>query len=171
VPGARSSSRSTRSDHLDYVATHLVSRAALLVRVLVKQVPLGDLSRTEGELLGILQEGPRRITELAELAGLAQPTVTLLVRTLERRGWVLRDGLPEDGRVVLLRLTEAGDAAFEGFRSQFRVALRGDLEGLPDEQLSELLAATQALGSLLETLQAQAGGPGGAQPARFRDAT
>jgi DNA-binding MarR family transcriptional regulator len=144
-----------RAERLDHVATHLVSRAALLVRLLVKQVRLGDVSRTEGEVLGILEEGPRRITELAELAGLAQPTVTLLVRRLEERGWVLREGLPEDGRVVIVTVTEAGKAVFESFRCRFRAALLADLEGLPDEQLAELLAATDTLGSLVETLRTQ----------------
>jgi DNA-binding MarR family transcriptional regulator len=145
-----------RSECLDHVATHLISRAALLVRLLVKQVPNQDISRTEGEVLGILSAGPRRITELAELEGLAQPTMTLLVRRLESRGWVARDGLPEDRRVVIVSITEAGEAVFEGFRSQFRAALRADLEVLSDEQLTALLAATDALGSLVETLQ----GPG-----------
>jgi DNA-binding MarR family transcriptional regulator len=142
-----------RGDCLDYVATHLVSRAALLVRLLVKQVPLGDISRTEGEVLGILSGGPRRITELAELEGLAQPTMTLLVKRLEARGWVAREGLPEDGRVVILSITEAGEAVFEGFRREFRAALRTDLEVLSDEQLAELLAATDTLGTFVETLQ------------------
>jgi DNA-binding MarR family transcriptional regulator len=142
-----------RGDCLDYVATHLVSRAALLVRLLVKQVPLGDISRTEGEVLGILSEGPRRITELAELEGLAQPTMTLLVKRLESRGWVAREGLPEDGRVVIVSITEAGEAVFEGFRRRFIAALRTDLEALSDEQLVELLAATDTLGTLVETLQ------------------
>jgi DNA-binding MarR family transcriptional regulator len=127
------------------------------VRLLVKQVPLGDVSRTEGEVLGILHDGPRRVTELAELAGLAQPTTTLLIRRLEGRGWVLREGLPEDGRVVIVSVTAAGRAAFESFRCQFRAALRADLEGLSDEQLSELLAATETLGSLVERLRGQLG--------------
>jgi DNA-binding MarR family transcriptional regulator len=143
---------------LDYVATHLVSRAALLVRLLVKQVPLGDVSRTEGEVLGILSEGPRRVTELAELEGLAQPTMTLLVKRLEARDWVAREGLPEDGRVVIVRITEAGETVFEGFRCQFRAALRADLEGLSEDQLVALLAATDTLGTLVETLQGTGGG-------------
>ena len=147
-----------RGDRLDYVATHLISRAALLVRLLVKQVPSRDISRTEGEVLGILSDGPRRITELAELEGLAQPTMTLLVRRLEARGWVAREGLPEDGRVVMVAITRAGEAVFEGFRCQFRAALRADLEGLSEEQLVELLAATDTLGALVETLQGTGGG-------------
>ncbi|HWX96971.1 MAG TPA: MarR family transcriptional regulator [Solirubrobacteraceae bacterium] len=149
---------SDRADCLDYVATHLVSRAALLVRLLVKQVPIGDISRTEAEVLGILSDGPRRITELAELEGLAQPTMTLLAKRLEGRGWVVRSGLPQDGRVVILSITEAGEAVFEGFRCQFRAALRADLEGLSHQQLRELLVATDTLGALVETLQGAGAG-------------
>jgi DNA-binding MarR family transcriptional regulator len=147
-----------RAERLDYVASHLISRAALLVRLLVKQVPIGAVSRTEGEVLGILSDGPRRITELAELEGLAQPTMTVLVRRLEERGWVAREGLAEDGRVVIVRITEDGEAAFEGFRCQFRAALRADLEGLSDRELADLEAATDALGSFAELLQSD--GPG-----------
>jgi DNA-binding MarR family transcriptional regulator len=158
VTSADSAQHAGRADRLDYVATHLVSRAALLVRLLVKQVPIGDISRTEAEVLGILSGGPRRITELAELEGLAQPTMTLLVRRLEGRGWVARDGLPEDGRVVMVSITEAGEGMFEGFRCQFRAALRTDLEGLSDGQLVELLAATDTLGSLVEMLQGAVAG-------------
>jgi len=88
-----------RSAQIDYVADNLLSRAALLVRLLVKQVPTGDVSRTEVEVLAVLREGPRRITELAELEGLAQPTMTVLVKRLETRGWVSRSGLRGDGRV------------------------------------------------------------------------
>jgi DNA-binding MarR family transcriptional regulator len=57
---------------------------------------------------------------------------------------------------VIVSVTEAGKAVFESFRCQFRTALRADLDGLPDEQLAELLTATDTLGSLVETLRAQA---------------
>jgi DNA-binding MarR family transcriptional regulator len=142
-----------RAGRLDHVAGHLLSRAALLVRLLVKQVPNRDISRTEGEVLGILRGGPRRITELAELEGLAQPTMTLLVKRLEGRGWVAREGLPADGRVVMVSITDAGRDVFDEFRALFAAALRSDLEGLSDDQLAELLAATETLGLLVESLQ------------------
>jgi DNA-binding MarR family transcriptional regulator len=123
------------------------------VRLLVKQVPTGDVSRTEVEVLAVLAEGPRRITELAELEGLAQPTMTVLVKRLETRGWVSRAGLPDDGRVVLAAITERGREAVEAFRAEFLAALRSDLEGLSARELAALSRATQALGSFVEELQ------------------
>jgi DNA-binding MarR family transcriptional regulator len=145
------------TEEVDYVAEHLLSRAALLVRLLVKQVRSGEISRTEMEVLSILREGPRRITELTELEGIAQPTMTLLVKRLEEKGLVQREGLPDDGRVVMISLTRAGRAAQQKFRAQFLAAMRADLQELSDQQLTALSAATETLSSFVDDLQQRAG--------------
>src|SRR5579859_6556996 len=64
-----------RAERIEAIAETLPSRAAILVRLLVKQMRGREISRTEMEVLSILVEGPRRITELADLAGTAQPTM------------------------------------------------------------------------------------------------
>jgi DNA-binding MarR family transcriptional regulator len=145
-----------RQAHLDYVADQLPSRAAVLVRLLVKQVRSKEISRTEMQVLGVLQDGPRRISELTELEGTAQPTMTLLVKRLEEKGWVRRAGLPDDGRVTMISLTEAGSAAFTRFRAQFLAAMRTDLQELSDAQLQALSAATETLSSFVDELQRRA---------------
>jgi DNA-binding MarR family transcriptional regulator len=145
-----------RAEEVDYVAEHLPSRAAILVRLLVKQVRNREISRTEMEVLGILREGPQRITELTELEGIAQPTMTLLVKRLQEQGWVQREGLPDDGRVVMISLTEAGRAAQQKFRAQFLAAMRTDLQELSDQQLQALSAATETLSSFVDDLQQRA---------------
>jgi DNA-binding MarR family transcriptional regulator len=147
------SSQAERSEQLDYIAEHLLTRSAILVRLLVKQVRSREVSRTEMQVLSILSEGPRRITELAELEGVAQPTMTLLVKRLEEQGWSQREGLPGDGRVVMISLTAAGAAAQQKFRAQFLAAMRTDLQELSDEQLQALSAATETLDSFVDDLQ------------------
>ena len=142
-----------RAERVDYIAEQLPARAAVLVRLLVKQVRSREISRTEMEVLSILTEGPRRITELTELEGIAQPTMTLLVKRLQEKGWVEREGLPDDGRVVMISLTGAGSAAQQRFRAQFLAAMRGDLQELSDPQLKELSAATETLSSFVDELQ------------------
>jgi len=141
-----------RAERVEYVAGHLLGHAALLTRLLVRQVG-PDVSRTEAGVLRTLTDAPRRITELAELEGLAQPTMTLLVQRLEQRGWVKRERDPDDGRVVLVSLTDAGRTTLEGFRAQVLAALRSQLDAMPDEEIAELEAATETLGSLVDTLQ------------------
>jgi DNA-binding MarR family transcriptional regulator len=142
-----------RQEHLDYVAEHLLSQAAILVRLLVRQVRSKEISRTEMQVLGALEEGPRRITDLTEMEGTAQPTMTLLVKRLEERGWVRRGRLPDDGRVAMIGLTRAGQTAFRRFRAQFLEAMRADLGDLSDDQLEYLAAATETIGSFVEGLR------------------
>ena len=141
------------SSHSTRIVSHeLLPQAALLTRLIIREMD-GPLSRTEAGLLYTLGEGSRRITELAELEGLAQPTMTLLVKRLEDQGWVARERQPDDGRVVLVRRTEAGAQALDAFRAQAGQVLEGCLGQMPDEQIEALAASVQALDALISLLQ------------------
>src|ERR1700760_3031186 len=134
--------KTTRSRQIDYVSTELLPQAALLTRLLFRQIHAG-LSRTELGLLRTLSDGPRRITELAELEGLAQPTTTLLIKQLEREGLVQRERSSADGRVVLVDLTERGRGALQSYREQVRESLGAHVAEISDEEVEQLAAATE----------------------------
>jgi DNA-binding MarR family transcriptional regulator len=141
-----------RSQQIDVVSRQLLPGAALLTRVLVRQLG-GEVSRTEVGLLSTLSRGPQRITTLAELEGLAQPTMTSMVKHLEQRGLVTRERQSDDGRVVLVNLTDAGNATLEDYRSRVHALLGTYLAEMPDEQVEALAAATDALAGLIALLQ------------------
>ena len=141
-----------RAERLDQISNQLLAAAALLTRLIGRHLR-GEMSRSEAGLLNTLRGGPRRITELAELESLAQPTMTLLVKRLEQQGLVARDRADEDGRVVLVSLTPAGETALEGFIAEAGAILREYLAESPDEQLEALAAATEALEGLVTVLQ------------------
>ena len=141
-----------RSDRIDFISSELVPRAAVLTRLIVRQLG-GELSRTELGLLKTLGAGPRRITELAELEGLAQPTITIVITQLEQRGLVARTRQPDDGRVVLVSLTESGSGALEDYRAKLRAVLGGHLAEISDEQVEALAAATETLAQLVDVIQ------------------
>jgi DNA-binding MarR family transcriptional regulator len=143
----------SRAEAIDEIATLLVPRASLLARLLLRRAERAALSRTELGLLGALDAGPRRITELAESLVLAQPTVTQLTDRLQRRGLVTRERSADDGRVVLVSLTRQGQAQLDTVRDQYRALLRAHIADLPDEDVAALANATQALGELIDALQ------------------
>jgi DNA-binding MarR family transcriptional regulator len=143
-----------RSDQIDFVSDQLPSAAGLLARLLVRQLD-GELSRTELGLLNTLSTGPRRITELAEMEGLAQPTMTSLVKQLEQHGMVRRERQADDGRVVLVRLTDDGAVVLEDYRTRVRELLGSYLAEIPDGEVESLAAATEALARLVALLQQQ----------------
>jgi DNA-binding MarR family transcriptional regulator len=141
-----------RSDQIDYVSKQLLTDASLLVRLLLRQLG-GELSRSEVSLLSTVSGGPRRITELAELEGLAQPTMTSLIKQLEQQRLVRRDRQAYDGRVVLVHLTDSGAAALEDYRARARELLGRYLAEIPDDQVEALAAATDELAQLVALLQ------------------
>jgi DNA-binding MarR family transcriptional regulator len=141
-----------RSERIGYISSQLLTRVSLLTRLLAGQIG-GELSRTEVGLLSALSGGPRRITELAELERFKQPTMTVLVQRLEQQGLVSRARHAEDGRVVLVNLTEAGSVALEDFRAQARAVLGAYLAEMPDEEVEALAAATETLAHLVSLLQ------------------
>ena len=141
-----------RSEQIDVVSRQLLPGAALLTRLLVRQLG-GELSRTEVGVLSTLGGGAHRITALADLEGFAQPTMTSMVKQLEQRGLVRRERQADDGRVVLVTLTEAGSVALEDYRVRARAVLGTYLAEIPDEQVQALAAATDALARLIALLQ------------------
>ena len=134
----------------DLITTQLLPRAAVLSRLLLRESPI---PRSEAGVLGSLARGPRRITELAEYEGLAQPTMTLLVKRLEERGWVARERDAADGRVVLVSLTAAGAEALEQARAGYRAVLQRHLAAMSADEAAALTTATEALGHLIDALQ------------------
>jgi len=145
-----------RLQRVDEIASQLPGQVALLRRLLVRHLR-GELSRTDAGVLSTVSDGARRITELAELEGLAQPTMTILVKALEQKGLVTRERHAGDGRVVMVHLTEAGAAALRELRAQASAALRSALGDISDEQVDALIAATESLQALIVLLREGAG--------------
>ena len=134
------------------VAVALPQRAARLNRLLYRH-STRELSRTEAGVLSTLSEQRRRITELAEMEGLAQPTVTVLVGKMEERGLVSRERDTSDGRAVLVDITDEGRAALDRLRAQYREVLGERMASMSREEVAAMRAASETLGALIDALQ------------------
>jgi len=128
-----------------------------------------DISLTAAAALATLERGgPCRLTDLAEIEGVAQPSMSTLVTGLERSGLAERRASPDDGRVVLVTLTPAG-ADYLTARRQARAGRLAELiRLLPADQAAALAAAVPAMTSLrdLQARRRAAGQGKAAHPAR-----
>jgi DNA-binding MarR family transcriptional regulator len=140
-----------RSRHLDDIAEGLPRRAALLSHLFLKHTTLG-VSRTEIGVLQAASERPQRITDLAAAEGVTQPAITLVVNRMAARGWVVRVADPGDRRAVLVVLTEAGHAAFDRIRAEYRALMHEEMATLDDESVEVLARAIDVLAELVERL-------------------
>jgi DNA-binding MarR family transcriptional regulator len=109
------------------------------------------MSLTSAATLATLDRtGPRRITDLAAIAGVTQPAMTVLVRVMEESGLVERRGDPSDKRVTLVCLTEAGTSYVRARRRAGVQAYTQLIDRLSDDEREALIAALPALLRLAE---------------------
>src|SRR5882724_23974 len=112
---------------------------------LLRRVPR-DISLTSLSTLSTLDRtGTKRITELAAIEGVTQPSMTTLIANLEKQGLVVRNGDPGDKRVSLVSLTEAGREYMVRRRKAGTEAFATLVSQLPPDEAAALAAAIPAL--------------------------
>jgi DNA-binding MarR family transcriptional regulator len=97
--------------------------------------PHAELSQQELHVIEYLGDnGPRKMSDLAELLGLKGNSITTLVDNLELRGLVNRHRSLQDRRVVNVELTETGQAAYQSALAEKMQVLRGMLAALTQDE-------------------------------------
>lgn len=89
--------------------------------------------------------GPQRITELATMEGVSQPSMSGVVSGLERAGLVARERDPGDRRVVLVGLTPEGRRYLERRRDSTIQRLAALIGELSDSEREALIATAPVL--------------------------
>ena len=117
-----------------------------LFGVLRRQLAPQELSLTAASTLRNLElNGPRRLTELATNEGVTQPAMTQLVSRLQRERLAERTTDPGDARVVIVRITPAGQELLARRRETRARRLAELLSTLSTEDQRHLAAALPAL--------------------------
>jgi DNA-binding MarR family transcriptional regulator len=113
---------------------------------------------TASTLRRLDQRGDHRLSDLAAAEGVTQPAMTQLVSRLEHDGLAARAGDPSDGRVVVVRITDAGRDLVQR-RRQVRAERLAELLGeLSPEDRMAIVAALPALDRLSEMAPRQTAG-------------
>ena len=109
-PGASSKATET--------AMNLVRTSDLLVKRIADLIQPFDLTPSSGLVLGILADlgEPLPPNKIAERLIISRASVTSLIDSLERRGYVRRAPHSTDRRMLLIELTDAGRQVAHDFR-------------------------------------------------------
>jgi DNA-binding MarR family transcriptional regulator len=120
-----------------------------LVRLFRSISTADGLSLTTAATLATLERsGPCRLTSLAVREGVTQPAMTQLIARLEESGLADRTADPSDGRVVQVRITDAGRALLARRRAARAERLALILDRLAPDDLAALEAALPAIDAL-----------------------
>jgi DNA-binding MarR family transcriptional regulator len=111
------------------------------------------LSASAGFLLNrVSREGPARLTALATKEGVSQPSMTQLIQRLERQGLVTRLADPDDGRVALVAITQAGQELLDDRMRARRERLTILLATLSSEEAFALCLSAHVAQPILRRL-------------------
>ncbi|MYU05862.1 MarR family transcriptional regulator [Streptomyces sp. SID8366] len=145
------------SDDLDpeAVASDLLGSIGVLVRR-VRQVPVeGGLTLPErGALAQLDRSGPTTSSALARDAQITAQSMGATLGALQARGLVERRRDPDDGRRVVLTVTDAGRQALRDKRNARAELLAGALTGgaFTPAELERLAAAAPLLRRLAQSI-------------------
>ncbi|GAA3103756.1 MarR family winged helix-turn-helix transcriptional regulator [Streptosporangium carneum] len=132
----------------DELAESLSKELRHLVLLLRRAVAGQPVTSQQYAVLGSLEGGPRRMTELAEEHGVQLPTMTVQINRLEEPGLVARGVDPADARVRTVELTQEGRARLVAVRRS-RVAYLGEqLDALTEDEREAISVALPALAKL-----------------------
>jgi DNA-binding MarR family transcriptional regulator len=135
------------------LADRLHSAAIHLLRRLRREDTRTGLSAPRLSALSVVVfAGPLTLGELAAAEQVKPPTMTRLVRALEARGLVTREGDAHDGRVVRLRATAKGRALMAEGRARRVRALAEGLRTLEEAEREALSDAVEALERIIPRL-------------------
>jgi DNA-binding MarR family transcriptional regulator len=101
-------------------------------------------------LFHLRQQGPTRVTDLAQLERVRQPTMSALIAKMEELGWVRRATHQDDRRVVLVHLTEGGGAVLDELEASRDAILKSCLRSLSALDRAALAAALPVLHRLID---------------------
>jgi DNA-binding MarR family transcriptional regulator len=96
------------------------------------------LDRASYAVLFRLEEGPARLSDLAQKVGVDLSTLSRQVHHLEAAGLVGRTVVEEDRRAALLAVTDKGRDLVQRIRAAKRAAITEMLESWTDDERTEL---------------------------------
>jgi DNA-binding MarR family transcriptional regulator len=135
------------------VAGALRIATGLLYRKLKQTRPDGEVTLAESVALSRLERcGPATSATLARLDGISPQSMGVTIAALEQRGLVARERDPEDGRRIVLSITEAGRQVVRDRRGARTELIARALAEFTPAELEQLKAVVPLFEHVVETL-------------------
>lgn len=157
IPAARPTEAATPSDpYAAIIADFRASMTMLKCASSERVIRLG-LSMAQLHILYTLQRnGQMTMSRLAEVLNVSLSNATGLIDRVEERGFVERTRVPEDRRIVLIRVTPKGEQMLEEIDALSDDLLRAVLARI---DRPKLVGVRQAAAALRDALSDATGGP------------
>ncbi len=135
----------------------LARLTTLISDVFDRGVHRPGLSTTGRQALAVLDGAGRPLspTEIAERLLLTTASITSLLNTLERRGWVLREADARDRRKQLISLTEDGQRLVDDILPRIVALQAAIMQDVPEDDRQDLQRILDTIRTTASSLDAE----------------
>lgn len=128
-------------------ALSLVNQVARNARTALSRhlLDLGLYAGQDGVILSLDRQDGQTPGAIAAALGVKAPTITKTIGRLAAQGFVRREGSPDDGRMMLIYLTDAGRDQIKSVRKAQRRSEKAAFQGLKRNDLSRLIELLSAV--------------------------
>jgi DNA-binding MarR family transcriptional regulator len=139
------SNKPKKGDHAEALA--MINQVARNARTALSRhlLDLGLYAGQDGVMLALDAKDGQTPGAIAVSLGVKAPTVTKTIGRLAAQGFLRREGSPDDGRMMLVFLTDAGRDQIKSIRKSQRKTEKAAFEGLKKKQVAELLELLSAV--------------------------
>lgn len=124
------------------IEEHMVKGAKSL------NLSIGEIHLIEAVAKG--QEEGKTISELSEMQSISLPSVTLAINKLVKKGYVVKNKSPQDGRVVNVTLTKRGQKVNNVHQHFHKLMIASVTDALSQEELDAMVKGIVKLNEFLE---------------------
>jgi DNA-binding MarR family transcriptional regulator len=129
------------------LARRLMELAPMMMQSMVRELRTVDhhIEPNHMQILGLLASRQFSMSELSEKQRVSLPAVSKTISALVDRGWVERVAVPDDRRVVQLKLTGEGLSLLKEMHRTMIASVERILDRLTDEERAQLSAGLDVL--------------------------
>lgn len=137
-------------NNTDRLVHQILQRAEDIYDIFSPGIPVewfsSDLTVAQLRVLLVLQSsGASRMSDIASILDVALPTATGIVDKLVKKELVTREADPQDRRLVICRLSDAGQDLINRLWTFGQFQMERLLEGLTDEELEKASEVAEML--------------------------
>lgn len=138
-------------DVLNMLLVKLFNDILKIEAAAIKQGEFSDLSVTENHIIeAIGKDREMTMTEVAKQLEITVGTLTTAINRLIKKEYVERRRIEEDRRVVLIRLTNRGEKAFDSHAKFHEDMIESIIKELPENEEVILITALKKMTNFFE---------------------
>lgn len=129
------------------LVSQIRERGNLLIERELARRGVTGIAPAHGRVLSALYASaePLMMSDLVERAGRVKSTITSMVNTLEKHGYVQKSPSPADGRATLVSLTAKGRDFFPVYKEISAITLKAVYADMPMEERERLVSLLEQL--------------------------